>query len=256
MDTGLKRGTCRDVNSIMSVTMRTAGSGGQIHSFCAMNSLSMSFCMVPPIRSHVTPCLSAMARYMASATDAVQLIVIEVVTSPSGMSAKSRSKSFRVEIDTPSLPTSPRARGWSASYPIRAGISNAVERPVCPCSSRNLNRALVSSGRPKPANMRIVHSRPRYIVGYTPRVNGYCPGWPRSEERRVGKECRSRWSADALKKKKDKLHEEYFRRLSNPQTVVEVHSHEAPVHEVQITGKDVDLTKLPFFFSSRRRHTR
>jgi hypothetical protein len=52
-----------------------------------------------------------MARYMASATDAVQLMVIDVVTSPSGMSAKRRSKSSRVEIETPSLPTSPRARG-------------------------------------------------------------------------------------------------------------------------------------------------
>jgi len=48
---------------------------------------------------------------MASATDAVQLIVIDVVTSPSGMSANSRWKSSSVEIDTPSLPTSPRARG-------------------------------------------------------------------------------------------------------------------------------------------------
>jgi hypothetical protein len=45
-----------------------------------MNSLSMSFCMVPPTRSHDTPCLSARARYMARATDAVQLMVMEVVT--------------------------------------------------------------------------------------------------------------------------------------------------------------------------------
>ena len=31
---------------------------------------------------------------------------------------------------------------------------------------------------PKPANCRIVHSRPRYMLGYTPRVNGYSPGSP------------------------------------------------------------------------------
>ncbi len=99
----------------MSVTMRTAGSGGQIHSFWAMNSFSMSFCIVPPTRSQDTPCFSATARYMASATDAVQLIVIDVVTSPSGMPPKRISKSASVEIDTPSLPTSPRERGWSAS---------------------------------------------------------------------------------------------------------------------------------------------
>ena len=95
----------------MSVTMRTAGSGGQIHSFCAMNSFSMSFWMVPPRRSHATPCFSATARYIASATDAGQLMVIDVVTWSSGMSSKSRSMSSSVEIATPSLPTSPRARG-------------------------------------------------------------------------------------------------------------------------------------------------
>src|SRR6266481_6506092 len=52
--------------------------------------------------------------------------------------------------------------------------------------------------------------------------------------------------AAAFETGEDKLHEEYFRRLANPQPVVEVPSDEAPVHEVQITGKDVDLTKLPF----------
>ena len=37
---------------------------------------------------------------------------------------------------------------------------------------------MVSSAVPNPANCRIVHSRPRYIDGYTPRVNGYSPGSP------------------------------------------------------------------------------
>ncbi len=36
----------------------------------------------------------------------------------------------------------------------------------------------VSSAVPKPANWRIVHSRPRYIEPYTPRVYGYSPGSP------------------------------------------------------------------------------
>jgi UbiD family decarboxylase len=44
----------------------------------------------------------------------------------------------------------------------------------------------------------------------------------------------------------DNLHEEYFRRLADPQPVVEVPSAEAPVHAVKLTGKDVDLTRLPF----------
>jgi 2,5-furandicarboxylate decarboxylase 1 len=40
---------------------------------------------------------------------------------------------------------------------------------------------------------------------------------------------------------------EYLRRLETQQPVVEVPSGEAPVHEVVLTGDDVDLTKLPFF---------
>ena len=53
---------------------------------------------------------------------------------------------------------------------MRVGMSNAVERPVPPALSRSLKRALVSSAVPKPANMRIVQRRERYIDGYTPRV--------------------------------------------------------------------------------------
>ena len=37
---------------------------------------------------------------------------------------------------------------------------------------------MVSSAVPNPANWRIVHNRPRYIDGYTPRVNGNSPGSP------------------------------------------------------------------------------
>jgi len=44
----------------------------------------------------------------------------------------------------------------------------------------------------------------------------------------------------------DKLGEEYFRRRACPQPLVEVPSADAPVHEVVITGKDVDLTRIPF----------
>src|SRR6185436_11594742 len=45
----------------------------------------------------------------------------------------------------------------------------------------------------------------------------------------------------------EKLYDEYFRRLANPQPVVEIPSGDAPVHAVKIAGKDVDLTKLPFY---------
>src|SRR2546428_4616571 len=52
--------------------------------------------------------------------------------------------------------------------------------------------------------------------------------------------------AAAFATSEEKLCDEYFKRLANPQPVVEVPSDEAPVHDVVITGKDVDLTKLPF----------
>jgi len=53
---------------------------------------------------------------------------------------------------------------------MSVGKWNAVESPVCPWERRNLKRAFVSSADPNPANWRIVQSRPRYIVGCTPRV--------------------------------------------------------------------------------------
>ena len=52
--------------------------------------------------------------------------------------------------------------------------------------------------------------------------------------------------AAAFETGEDRLYEEYFKRLMNPQPLVEVPSAEAPVHAIAITGKDVDLTKLPF----------
>ena len=35
-------------------------------------------------------------------------------------------------IETPTLPTSPRASSWSGSYPVWVGRSKATESPVCP----------------------------------------------------------------------------------------------------------------------------
>jgi 2,5-furandicarboxylate decarboxylase 1 len=40
---------------------------------------------------------------------------------------------------------------------------------------------------------------------------------------------------------------EYERRMANPQTHFEVSSSDAPVHQVVLTGDDIDLTKLPFY---------
>ena len=63
---------------------------------------------------------------------AVKLMVIEVETSPRGIPLRSTSMSRRELIETPTFPTSPRARGWSASRPICVGRSKATESPVCP----------------------------------------------------------------------------------------------------------------------------
>src|SRR5919112_1035436 len=43
-----------------------------------------------------------------------------------------------------------------------------------------------------------------------------------------------------------RIYDDYLGRYANPKKSFEVPSDEAPVHAVQITGKDVDLTKLPF----------
>ncbi len=45
-------------NSIMSMTSRIDGSGGKIHSFCAMYSLRMSVWIVPRSFARGTPCSS------------------------------------------------------------------------------------------------------------------------------------------------------------------------------------------------------
>ena len=44
----------------------------------------------------------------------------------------------------------------------------------------------------------------------------------------------------------DELPDVYHRRLATPQKTVEIPSGDAPVHEIVLTGDQVDLTKLPF----------
>jgi hypothetical protein len=64
------------------------------------------------------------------------LIVMETETSSSLIPSKRVSMSSTVSIATPSRPTSPSDSGESESWPISDGMSNAVERPVCPWASR------------------------------------------------------------------------------------------------------------------------
>jgi hypothetical protein len=71
----------------------------------------MSFCTVPDSAAASTPCSSATSSYSSSKIGAVALIVIDVDTSSSGMSANSRRMSSIESIATPVRPTSPSARG-------------------------------------------------------------------------------------------------------------------------------------------------
>jgi hypothetical protein len=70
---------------------------------------------VPPSLDNGTPCFSPTARYIAQMIGAGELIVIETVTSPSGIPSNRISISSRDEIATPHFPTSPAANGLSAS---------------------------------------------------------------------------------------------------------------------------------------------
>ena len=109
-------GTRSVANENWSVIRRIDGRGGKMYSFCAMYSLRMSFWSVP--RTCVcqsAPCFSATARYIANRIGAVELMVIEVEISASGMPSKSRSMSASEQIATPHFPTSPRDISWSAS---------------------------------------------------------------------------------------------------------------------------------------------
>src|SRR5258708_941965 len=97
--------------------------------------------------------------------DAVALMVIEVEILVRSMPSNSRSMSSMESMATPTLPTSPAASEWSESNPIWVGKSNATDNPVVPCSSRYLYRLFDSSASPMPAYWRMVHVRPRYMVG-------------------------------------------------------------------------------------------
>ena len=102
--------------------------------------------------------------------DAVELMVIDVVTVSRGSPPSRMRMSSSESMATPTLPTSPSDRAWSESYPIWVGRSKAHDSPVWPASRRNLNRWLVAAAVPKPAYWRIVQRRWRYICSCTPRV--------------------------------------------------------------------------------------
>ena len=86
-----------------------------MYSFWAMNSLRMSFCSVPVSCARGTPIFSAAAMYIAQIMGAGELMVMEVLISPTGRSASRISMSARLETATPQVPNSPSASGSSWS---------------------------------------------------------------------------------------------------------------------------------------------
>ena len=71
----------------------------------------MSFWVVPVSLRRSIPFSSATVTYRASSQAAVALIVIEVFISSSGMPSSRLCMSPLSTIETPTLPTSPRASG-------------------------------------------------------------------------------------------------------------------------------------------------
>ena len=110
-----QRGSSRVPNSIVSVTRRIEGSGGNRNSFCAMNSLRMSFWVVPSSIARGKPAFSAATMYIAQIGAAGELMVIEVETRSSGSPSRRTSMSARLLTPTPHVPNSPSASGSSAS---------------------------------------------------------------------------------------------------------------------------------------------
>jgi hypothetical protein len=102
----------------------------------ATYSFSTSFWTVPRNLSGATPCSSPTSSYSSSRIAAGALIVIEVDTSSSGISLKQIRMSSIVSMATPVRPTSPLHSGSSESRPSWVGRSNAIDRPVEPCSIR------------------------------------------------------------------------------------------------------------------------
>ena len=95
-----------------------------------MYSFKMSFCIVPLRYEASTPCSSATTTYIASNIIAGALMVIDVLTLSSGIPSSNSLMSARVEIDTPTLPTSPIDNSSSASNPNCVGKSKATESPI------------------------------------------------------------------------------------------------------------------------------
>ena len=97
-----------------------------------------------------------------------------------------------------------------------------------------------------------IHDRPVPLTGLSPIIEGtekavlFKKAGPEQVEIVAKTAGNRKRIAAAFETSEEKLYDVYFKRLANPQPLVEVPSGDAPAHEIKITGKDVDLTKLPF----------
>ena len=112
---------------------------------------------------------------------AVALIVIDVETRSSGMPVEQlRHVLDRVDRDADAADF---ARG-QRMVGVVAHLRRQVERDAQAADALREQVAVALRSTPRrcrsPAYCRIVQSRPRYIVGWMPRVNGKSPGSPRA----------------------------------------------------------------------------
>ena len=84
------------------------------------------------------------------------------------------------------------------------------------------------------------------IIEATPKAVLFRKAGPQQVELVAKAAAGRRRLIEAFDSNEDDIYEEFYRRLANPQKVVEVSSDEAPVQAVRIVGEDVDLTSLPF----------
>src|SRR5579862_6978897 len=97
-----------------------------------------------------------------------------------------------------------------------------------------------------------VHDRPVPLTGLSPIIEGtekavlFKKAGPEQVELVAKTAGNRKRIAAAFETSEEKLYDVYFKRLASPQPLVEVPSGDAPVHDIKIAGKDVDLTKLPF----------
>ena len=146
----------------MSVISRIDGRGGKMYSFCAMNSLRMSFWIVPDSVFQSAPCFSATARYIAKIIGAGELIVIDVVMSASADAVEQPLHvGERHDADAALADLAERQRVVRIAAHQRRQIERDAQAGAAGLRAAACSAALVSSGVPNPANWRIVQSLPR-----------------------------------------------------------------------------------------------